>query len=189
MQDKHIAQEATSGVISKITQRPLKDQKIAYEEWLKEIIPVAQGFLGHKGVNIIRPHGTHDEYTILLHFESEARLSAWLNSKERSALIKKVRPILHQDEAIEIQTGLEFWFTPQEGHKATPPHKQFLITLSAIYPLTLIIPYMLSPLFESKNLPGDPFIRGFIVASIIVGLMTYIIMPRYVRLVATWLYK
>ena len=82
-----------SGVISKIIQRPCQKHVDAYEAWLKEIIPVAKEFEGHKGVNIIRPHKGHSDYTIALHFESETTLAEWLNSSERKRLIEKVRPL------------------------------------------------------------------------------------------------
>ncbi len=57
-----------------IVQRPLKNQVAAYEDWLKEIVPVAQSFPGHRGLNIIMPHGQSEDYTIVLYFDSEASL-------------------------------------------------------------------------------------------------------------------
>jgi uncharacterized protein len=177
-----------NAVISRIIQRPHKNKIQVYENWLKEIIPVVKKFEGHRGTNIIRPHGNHEEYTIVLHFESEKTLSNWLSSGERKNLIEKVRPFLSEEEQIEITTGLEFWFTPK-SQKAAPIYKQFLITLSAIYPLTIIIPLLLSPLFTALEIENYIFITKFFVAIAIVLLMVYVIMPRYVKLVARWLYK
>jgi antibiotic biosynthesis monooxygenase (ABM) superfamily enzyme len=34
-----------------------------------------------------------------------------------------------------------------------------------------------------------PGISNFVAAAIIVALMTYVIMPRYTRLIAGWLYR
>lgn len=182
--------EVDSAVTTIISQRPYKHQVEAYEEWLKEIVPLAQSSPGHSGVNIIRPHGHTDEYTIVLHFSSETNLRNWLESDTRRRLIEKVRPLLNTDETIDIKTGLEFWFTPPKAiSKAAPPHKQFLITLSAIYPLSMLVPWLLSPVFSAAPSLSMLFIRALLTSAVIVGLMTFVIMPRYVRLVAKWLFR
>lgn len=130
--------EVDSAVTTIIVQQPLKSQIQAYENWLREIVPLAQTAPGHRGVNVIRPHGLSSEYTIVLHFDSEIHLQHWLESETRRQLVEKVKPLLDIDEKIEIKTGLEFWFTPPEARKAAPPFKQFLITLSAIFPLSML---------------------------------------------------
>lgn len=175
-------------VTTVIVQRPLKDAVSRYEAWLQEIVPAAQQFAGHQSVNVIRPHAGDAAYTIILHFDTIANLRAWLDSDTRARLIEKIRPFLHTDENIEIKTGVEFWFTPPAGGRTAPPYKQFLITLSAIFPLTIIIPWMLGPAFGLLPALALPGIRHFVIAALIVGAMTYIIMPRYTRLVAGWLY-
>ncbi|GAB3502462.1 antibiotic biosynthesis monooxygenase [Spirosoma knui] len=177
-----------SAVTTIIVQRPYRKNVQAYESWLNKIIPLAQTVPGHRGINIIRPHGQSDEYTIVLHFESEAYLRDWLASDTRKRLIDEVRPLLNEDERIDIKTGLEFWFTPP-SHKVAPAYKQFLITLSAIFPLSFLIPQFLAPVLTAFPILAVPLVRAFITSLLIVGLMTFVIMPRYVRLVAHWLYK
>jgi len=87
-----------------------------------------------------------------------------------------------------VQTGLDFWFTPPTV-KPPVPWKQFLLTLSAIFPLTVIVPALLAPLLGAwQELPAMLFGK-LLVATCIVGLMVYVIMPRYTRMVATWLYR
>ena len=66
---------------------------------------------------------------------------------------------------------------------------RFLITLSAIFPLTMLVPWSLAPLFRAAPAFGLPGISNFIAAAIIVALMTYVIMPHYTRLIAGWLYR
>jgi uncharacterized protein len=178
-----------SAVTTIIIQRPYKGQVQAYEDWLREIVPLAQEATGHRGVNVIRPHGRSDEYTIVLHFDSEANHRDWLESDTRKRLIDKVRPLLNEDEKIDVRTGLEFWFTPPQSSPVAPPYKQFLITLSAIFPLSFLIPQLLAPIQAVLPVLAVPLIRAFVTSLIIVSLMTFVIMPRYVRLVARWLYK
>jgi antibiotic biosynthesis monooxygenase (ABM) superfamily enzyme len=160
-----------------------------YEAWLREITPTAQRFPGHQGVNIVRPPAGADEYTIVLHFDTLEHAQAWLASDTRRTLLTQVEPLLVGGDQVEIKTGLEFWFTPSAGQQHAKPYKQFLLTLSAIFPLTMLVPWVLRPLFQAVPVLGLPGISNLLISAVIVGLMTYVIMPRYTRLVAGWLYE
>lgn len=176
-------------VTTVIRQRPLPDAAGRYEAWLKEIIPVAKTFAGHQGVNIIRPQGASDPYTIVVHFHTIGNLRRWLDSDARKRLLDEIKPCLRTQEDIDIQTGIEFWFTPTSAARHAKPYKQFLITLSVIFPLTIIVPWLLQPLFGWLPVLGLPGISHFLVAAIIVALMVYAIMPRYTRAISHWLFR
>jgi antibiotic biosynthesis monooxygenase (ABM) superfamily enzyme len=177
-------------VSSAIHHRVKPGTEAQYETWLREITPTAERFPGHTGVNIVRPPGGSGTYTIVLHFDSMAHLRGWLESQARKRLIDQVAPLLERREDIEIKTGLEFWFTPPTPAQKHPePYKQCLVTLSAIFPLTIIVPWALRPLFQVAPALSLPGVSNLLVSAIIVGLMTYVIMPRYTRLLAGWLYR
>jgi antibiotic biosynthesis monooxygenase (ABM) superfamily enzyme len=57
-----------------------------------------------------------------------------------------------------------------------------------IFPLTVLVPWALRPLFQAAPALGLPIVSNLVVSTIIVGLATYVIMPRYTRLLAGWLY-
>jgi uncharacterized protein len=174
--------------VNRHTVIPGKDQE--YEAWLREIVPVAGNAEGHRGVNVIRPHTGSRTYTIVLHFDTLEHLEQWLASGVWKRLILKVQDLLQDGEEVEIKTGLEFWFRPPGSEqKRAKPYKQFLITLSVIFPLTMLVPWLLTPVFRAAPVLATPGIIHFLVAGIIVGLMTYVIMPRYTRLMAVWLYR
>lgn len=165
-------------------------QREPYESWVKSIAHVAQEYPGHMGVNVIRPHGSSNEYTIVLRFDAHEHLMGWVESDKRRSLLEQVQPLLLEAEQLEIQTGMEFWFTPPNGKQPRArPFKQFLITLSAIFPLTVVVPWALHPLFVAVPPLGSMIASRFIVAVVIVYLMVYVIMPRYSRLVASWLFR
>jgi hypothetical protein len=67
-----------------------------------------------------------------------------------------VQHLLQDDgDQAEIKTGLEFWFRPPgSDQKRAKPYKQFLITLSVIFPLTMLIPWLLTPLFHAAPILG-----------------------------------
>jgi antibiotic biosynthesis monooxygenase (ABM) superfamily enzyme len=161
-----------------------------FESWLQRIIAAAQHFAGHRGVNLIRPPAGFRTYTAVLRFDTLEHLQAWLASETRRALVQEAEPFWAQDERVQVKTGLEFWFTPP---KSTQPHakryKQFLLTLSVIYPLTLIVPWALQPLFSVVPILGLPATSNLLIGAIIVGLMTFVIMPHYTRMMAKWLYR
>jgi antibiotic biosynthesis monooxygenase (ABM) superfamily enzyme len=178
-----------SEVTSVIRHNVTSGKQAAYEAWLHEIVPIASGFPGHRGVNVIRPPAGGSEYTVVLHFDTIDNLRSWLDSGERHALIEKVLPILAGEDSVEIKTGLEFWFTPPSKKQVARPYKQFLVTLSVIYPLTILIPLLLNPVLDRIPLTRPHLVGQLIVDITIVGLITYLIMPRYVRLLSKWLYR
>lgn len=161
-----------------------------YEAWLKDIARESQRFAGHMGVNIIRPHGAATTYAIVLRFDSHEHLTAWIDSDTRRALLARVEPLFLRAEEVEIETGLEYWFTPPVTKPLhARPYKQFLVTLSAIFPLTLIVPWSLHPLARWLPVLGWPPVARFVDAAVVVALMVYVIMPRYTRRVAGWLFR
>jgi uncharacterized protein len=178
-----------TAVTTIIRQQPLRDSVDRYEAWLKEIIPIAQSFAGHQSVSVIRPHASTDAYTIVLHFDSVANLRKWLDSETRMRLVEKIRPYLRAPEAIDIKTGFEFWFTPPPMGRPAKPYKQFLVTLSAIFPLTIIVPWALQPLFSWVPPLALPGISHLAIAAVIVALMVYVVMPHYTRAVSRWLFR
>jgi uncharacterized protein len=161
-----------------------------YEAWLKEVTPIAQTFPGHRGVNFIRPPKGSRSYTTVLHFDTIEHLEGWLSSDARKRLLAKIEPYLEGGDQVENTTGLEFWFTPPDSEqKQVKRYKQFLVTWSVIFPLTIFVPWVLHPVFQTIPFLGLPAISNLIVAGMIVGLLMYVIMPPYTRLVATWLYR
>lgn len=162
----------------------------AYEEWLKQISIAGQTFKGHQGVSIIRPHGNNAPYSILLRFDTHDNLLAWIESPTRKTLLEQAQQWLATVESTEIETGLEYWFTPSDVVPLrAKPYKQFLITLSAIYPLTIVIPWLLSPIMHSATMQNWPLANGLLNVIVIVYLMVYVVMPRYTRSVAGWLFR
>jgi uncharacterized protein len=161
-----------------------------YEQWLKKIIPLAARFPGHRGVNVIRPAAGSHGYTVTLRFDTQAHAQDWFSSDARRELVAEVEPLLSRAETLDTVTGLEFWFAPPAAaQQRARPYKQFLTTLSVIYPLTLLVPWVVQPLIEVVPMLDQRFVKHLIVTAIVVGLITYVVMPRYVRLVAGWLYR
>lgn len=154
--------------------------------------PDAVEFEGHLGAHVRRPTNEESdgEYSITIRYHTEPHLLAWAESEVRAAHLRRNEHMLLDGDNIEIHSGIDYWFTPKgTSTKVAKPWKQFLITLSAIFPLTIVVPW----LFESgmKDIPTFISFIGtkLLVATTIVWPVVYVIMPRYTRLVAKWLYK
>lgn len=159
-----------------------------YETWLTEIHQAASAQRGFMSREIFRPAHGGRKYTSILRFDSLEHLNHWTSSEERKSYIERVSPLLEKGDQTEIRTGLDFWFTP-DGIKPPKPWKQFLLTLSAVYPLSMLIPRLLRLLIEVAPPLGTEPIRALLMAITLTGLLTFVIMPRYTRLVKRWLYE
>ena len=180
---------APSEVVSVIRHEVRPGHDADYEAWVADVLPIAESFPGHHGVAIIRPPEGSRVYTIVLHFDTLEHLRGWLESEVRRRLLDKVQPFLtHAPGEVEIKAGLEFWLSPP-GQKHARPYTQFLLILSALYPLSLGMAWLAQPLFAAVPALALAPLRAFILAASIVAVMTWIVMPRYTRLVAAWLYK
>jgi antibiotic biosynthesis monooxygenase (ABM) superfamily enzyme len=63
----------------------------------------------------------------------------------------------------------------------------FVVTVAAIYPLTLLVPWALQPLLPVVAPLREPLLYHLAVAVSIVALMTWVVMPRVTRWLARWL--
>jgi len=173
-----------------ITHRVREGRYDDYESWLKEIAPLCRASLGHLDWHIIRPiSGLTETYTVITRFDTRAHLQDWMESPVRAGLIERVRPLLVTGDDFFISSGLDFWFTPA-GAKARLPvrWKQYLVTWSAIYPLALGVPLVVTPVLRHLGIPDDRFLTTLAVTGAVVFLMVYIVMPRYTRLIKRWLF-
>lgn len=159
-----------------------------YEVWLTEILSAVSSFTGYLGREIFRPTQGTRTYTSILRFDTANNLNAWVESDTRKSFVSRVSDLLEKGDVHEIRTGIDFWFTP-EGVKPPKPWKQFLLILSAVYPLSLLIPRLFSPLFSVAPLMKQPYIRALLISATLTALLTFVIMPRYTRLVKRWLYN
>ena len=99
---------SSNDLVTLVIQHQVKShERPQYESWLKSIAQEAQGYPGHMGVNVIRPHETATEYTMVLRFDSHPHLMGWVESDTRRGLIEQVQPLLLEAEQLEIQTGME----------------------------------------------------------------------------------
>jgi antibiotic biosynthesis monooxygenase (ABM) superfamily enzyme len=110
-----------------------------------------------------------------------------VQSSARKAAVEEVGHLLEAGDSHEIKTGIDFWFTPE---CIAPPRrwKQFLLTVSAVYPLSLVIPQLLSPLYRAAPVLDTIYLRSLFTAVCLTAALTFLVMPHYTRLVKRWLF-
>ena len=167
------------------TVKPARERE--FEHWLDGVGRAAAQFPGHQGLNVLRPTSPGSrEYVYIFRFDNYPHLRAWEESRERREWVERAQELTEGEARKQVVTGLEYWFTlpHMPGVTAPPRGRMAMVTLLAIYPLILFLPAALSPALESLPL----MVRGLVVSALLVGLMTYVVMPRMTRLFAAWLY-
>ena len=164
-----------------------RDAFSRYEDWLRQVVQVCSTYPGYQGVDIIRPVHGDNKYSTIVRFATFADAERWCKSADRPRLLAAITDILERDDQARIVSGIDFWFTPANQPQALR-WKQWLVTTSVIWPLSVLVPLLLEPIYSAAPWLGQFGLRQGIVAAIVVALVVYVIMPAYVRAVADWLY-
>jgi antibiotic biosynthesis monooxygenase (ABM) superfamily enzyme len=174
-----------------ITHGVRQDAHAQYERWLDEIATYCRASAGYLDTHVIRPiPGLTETFTVLIRFDTEANLRAWMESSTRTQLVKRVQPLFMAGDSYAIRSGLDFLFAPASaGAKAPVRWKQYLVTWSAIYPLALLVPMLVAPVLSRLGAADSAFLGTALVTGVVVFLMVYAVMPRYTKLLQAWLYR
>jgi antibiotic biosynthesis monooxygenase (ABM) superfamily enzyme len=167
----------------------VKREKIAeYETWSRDVLESVKGFAGYLGADVIRPEESSlQEYITLIRFDSCLNLKAWRESSSLAEWHNNLTELLVGDPHKQEASGLELWFdrpdTPQKL-KEPPYWKQVVIGVICVYPLVLLLTWLLGP-------PMSVFPREIaILVNVVIlsSLLTYPVMPWVTRFLRTWLY-
>jgi antibiotic biosynthesis monooxygenase (ABM) superfamily enzyme len=174
-----------------ITHHILDGKRQEYEKWLDEIVPITKHSEGFIDLQIVRPiPDLTFVYTVIIRFDTISHLKNWMESDNRKNLIEKANPLFRKNDNYQIKSGLDFLFTTEnEGNKVPVRWKQFLVTWSAIYPLSLLIPLLVLPFLRFLKIPENHYYDSLINSGFIVFLMVFAVMPNYTKLIKKWLYK
>ena len=158
-----------------------------FEDWVSGILLAANQFPGYLGSEVLRPSDPEDnEYKIIFRFDHASNLHAWENSEERQRWLRQSRPLLQEEEKVDVLTGLETWFTlpSKSGESAPPRYKMAIVTWLAVFPVVAVI----FSVFGQWLALLPTLLRTLVFTLVMVTLMTYVIMPRMTRLFSFWLY-
>ena len=158
-----------------------------YDRWLADVNALASSFPGHLGVEVARPADPAvQDYVLIFRFDSREQLAAWEASPDRAAALARAERFTVGTPSVERVTGLEYWFTlPLDAARRPPPRlKMALVTAAGLYPLVLFLVPQLGRALGS--LPRA--LASLVSTTVMIGLMTYAVMPALTRVLAPWLF-
>ncbi len=176
----------TSPVVRVAHRRAREGCRDAYEAVLRGMLDAARGFPGFLGAELTPPLREGDEHRVTMKFASEADLERWSQSDERARWLEALEPLALGPPEFHLLSGLEAWFVPPPVPATHPPSRarMALVTWMGIFPTVALFQWLLAP--RLHNLPF--LLRTGILTALIVVTMTYVVMPRLVRLMRPFLH-
>jgi hypothetical protein len=171
-----------------VTRRVKRGREKEAERWINGIIQAAMKFEGHLGANIIPPTNPQkSEYVVIFRFNNDENLKKWEESSICAEWIDRAKTFTVGKTKIQKITGLEYWFTlPDKAFQAPPPrYKMAIATIIALYPTVKVVGTISNYLTDFTSISFHLLIE--LTATVL--LMTYLVMPVMIRLLAFWLYK
>jgi len=164
-----------------ITRKVLPGKEEEFKEALRRFL--GESFLhgGVQGAAIISSLTGSDnrEIGILRTFEDESERDAFYNSqlfRDWEVYASK----LTEEPNYRQLTGLEAWF-----RSPTPPPrwKMAVATLCGVFPTSLFLSFTITP--HIQQFPT--ILRLLIIATCMVGLLTWVVMPQIIKILKPWL--
>jgi uncharacterized protein len=190
--DVHLFTEAgarEAPVSAIITTRVKPGELDAFLSWQHRVAVLQARSKGFQGYKLEPPiAGVQDDWAIVLRFDSEAHLEAWLTSSERQQLLEEATDFDAETHIRRVQSGFDFWFPPRNGVVPSLPRgwKQNLVVLVVLYPLVFLFgTWVQTPLLVEQ---GVPFWFALFIGNIVsVALLGWVLLPAANRLFSWWL--
>ncbi|GGB87273.1 antibiotic biosynthesis monooxygenase [Marinobacterium zhoushanense] len=176
--------EAVTVVISR---RVIKGKGEEFERLSSEMTERASLFPGYLGTNMFRPASANDpEYRIIYRFANRRDLDGWERSAERAEILSQIEALLVQPTEREVTSGIATWFTLPGQNPVQPPpkYKMTIVSWLALYPTVTLIFF----LFGEQLAQIPLLLRTLIVTAVVMVAMSYLLMPRFTRWFAFWLF-
>jgi len=170
-----------------ISRRVIKGKESEFEQLSTQMTERASKYPGYLGANLFRPANAEDpEYRIIFKFASHTDLQQWEHSSERSELLEKIESLLVSPSEKELLSGIVNWFTLPGQNPVKPPakYKMTFISWLALYPTVTLVFFVFGDWLQQLPL----LLRTCIVTAIVMLVMSYVLMPRFTRWFAFWLF-
>ncbi|GBO86508.1 MULTISPECIES: antibiotic biosynthesis monooxygenase [Marinobacter] len=180
-------QDSTAPLTVVVSRRVRKGQQEAFEALSSQMTERASRFPGYLGTAMFRPASPDDpEYRIVFKFRDRETLTTWEESEERAELLEQIESLLVQPSEREVTSGIVTWFTLPGQNPVQPPPKWKMTIVSwlALYPAVTLVFVIFGDLLAQVPL----LLRTMIVTIVVMGLMSYVLMPRMTKWFAFWLF-
>lgn len=166
-----------------ITWNVVQGREAVFEEWAHGITEAGRHYPGHLGSNWFRLGRDANRYRTVIKFADAASLRGWMDSEERRDWLRRVEGYTRRSE--EHLTGMETWFTLPGAAGPVPARwKMFLVTVVCSYVVSLTVNLALHDVLSAVPLA----VRVLITTAILVGALTWPILPNVTRFLRRFLY-
>jgi antibiotic biosynthesis monooxygenase (ABM) superfamily enzyme len=170
-----------------VSRRVFPGHEKDYDDWVRRLVAASEESPGNQGVTMLVPEpGKTGLHHVVMKFADEKSMHIWETSYIRQKLSHEADEFSRRVR--QEATGLETWFSIPECPEleAPPPWKMALVTFLAVFVLSVAILKLLQWIFKDLNF----YVESLLVAVILVGLLTWAVMPFLSRRVfRKWLYK
>jgi hypothetical protein len=159
-----------------------------YERALHDFVQASLKLPGQLGVHILRPvpgSGSR-EYGVLRQFLNAKARDDFYRTPLYEQWKQRVAGLVEGEPRYDQLSGLETWFTlpGQRAIVPAPRWKMAIITLLAIYPVSLLLGLTVNNWTGGWPMP----VVSLIIGTSMVILLTWVLMPMVARLFRVWLY-
>jgi antibiotic biosynthesis monooxygenase (ABM) superfamily enzyme len=155
-------------------------------KWMIHTSSVAEQFNGFLNKEIFRSAEGENLFVTVFTFDSKENLESWENSAARNRLIEEGKEFVESFVVKVHFTGLELFLpNPSIGKSSPVRWKMFLVTVIILFVLfNSMVPIMSAGI----DLWGiHPQLKTLFILTMVVGTMTFLIMPILTRKLHSWL--
>ncbi|MBI1349908.1 MAG: antibiotic biosynthesis monooxygenase [Actinomycetales bacterium] len=170
-----------------ISRTPIPGREADLVAWAEGIATVAEQFPGHLGARIYPPEESdRGELVLAFSFRDAESLSAWEHSAQRRDWLRRLDGLIVGEARTHSVSGFEGIFAHAPGQPVLPPPrwKTATIIALALYPVSLLLTWLLAPRIADWNL----FLRVLLTVVIIVPYMAWLGVPYLSRWLRGWLH-
>ena len=170
-----------------ISRTPASGREQELVAWAHGIASVAAQFPGHLDAQIYSPdQSERGDLVLAFSFASADALSAWEHSDERRDWLRRLDGLVIGETRTHAVSGFEGIFAHAPGQPVVPPPRWKTATIIAValYPVSLLLTWLLAPHLGTVNI----FVRVLINVAIIVPYMAWLGVPYLTKWLRGWLH-
>ncbi|MGY1814701.1 antibiotic biosynthesis monooxygenase [Blastococcus sp. SYSU D00820] len=159
-----------------------EDQREDFERWAADVLGQAERYPGNLGTSLLRPGPGSTRYHLVYRFADGESLARWERSPDRQAALERVEHLADGADYARV-AGLDSFFTALTPNRPGPRWRLSVLTIAAVFGITLGFQLLVAPHIGSWPLP----VRLLLSATVVVVLLGHVVMPRLTRWFAPWL--
>jgi uncharacterized protein len=163
-----------------------KEAEQDFLDWQQRVTDAERTFPGFLGAELFRPvPGIQEEWTALYRFDTDEHVDAWLESRQRHALLEEGRRF--SDFRLKrISSPFGSWFAADEAREGGRPPARWKTAFSVLvglYPTVVLLTLAISEIW-----PDGPLWATLLLGNVLsVSLLTWVVMPIVTRALRFWL--